>query len=135
VASPASEPETVPAILVVEDSFAMRALEKSLFEAAGYRVETARDGQEALDRIATDFGIGVVVTDVEMRGMEGLELVRAIRDDPAHGSLPVIIVSARGSAEDRRRGLAAGADVYLPKGDFSQDALLDAVRDVLAERE
>jgi len=120
---------------VVEDSFAMRTLEKTILEAAGYRVETAPNGEDALDRIATDLGIGVVVTDVEMAGIDGLELVRTIRDDPAHAPLPVIIVSARGSAEDRRRGLAAGANVYLPKRGFSQGALLGAVRDLLSERE
>ena len=113
----------------------MRALEKSILEAAGYRVESARNGEEALNRIATDLGIGVVVTDVEMPEMDGLQLLRAIRADPARGSLPVIIVSARGSTEDRRRGLAAGADVYLAKSGFSEGVLLDAVRDLLAERE
>jgi two-component system, chemotaxis family, sensor kinase CheA len=126
---------TVTKILVVEDSFTMRELQKNILEAAGHRVETALDGEEALSRIATDDEIGLVVTDVEMPGMDGLELVRVIRENPAWGSLPVIIVSTRGSDEERRRGLEAGADVYIAKAGFSQSVLVDAVRDVLAERE
>jgi two-component system, chemotaxis family, sensor kinase CheA len=127
--------EAVARILVVEDSFTMRELQKNILEAAGHRVETARDGEEALGRLAIDDEIGVVVTDVEMPGMDGLELVRAIRENPAWSSLPVIIVSTRGSDEDRQRGLEAGADVYIAKAGFSQSVLVEAVRDVLAERE
>lgn len=133
--APPREREAPPVtkVLVVEDSFTMRALQKSILEAAGYRVEIARDGREALDRLSLDFEIGLVVTDIEMPRMDGLELVRAIRDDPARGALPVIVVSTRGSEEDLRRGLEAGADAYIPKETFSQAALLDAVHDALAE--
>lgn len=133
--TPEPRPKAAPKLLVVEDSFTMRELQRSILAGAGYRVETARDAEEALARVVADDEIGLVVTDVEMPGPDGLELIRAIRDHPARSSLPVIVVSTRGSAEDRRRGLEAGADVYIAKADFRQQAFLDAVRDILAERE
>ena len=83
-------------VLVVEDSLAVRELQRSILEAAGYRVETARDGREALDRLDRDDEIDLVVTDVEMPEMDGIELTRAIR---AH---------ARSLGAARRRRHVAG---------------------------
>jgi two-component system chemotaxis sensor kinase CheA len=126
-AAEAREPPTAPTILVVEDSFTVRELQRSILEAAGYRVETARDGAEGWQRVRRDGDIALVVTDVEMPHMDGFALVEAIRADAEHAALPVVIVTARGDDADRRRGLDAGADAYIAKGAFEQQALLDTV--------
>ena len=120
-----------PKVLVVEDSFTVRELQRSILEAAGYRVETARDGRDALDRLNRDPGIDIVVTDIEMPEMDGIELTEAIRADPQRSSLPVVIVTTRGSDEDRQRGLEAGADAYMAKRSFDQRALLETVEQLV----
>ncbi len=123
----ASPPQAeTPNVLVVEDSFTVRELQRSILEAAGYRVETARDGREALERVAED-RIDLVLTDIEMPELDGLGLTRAIRADAGHSSLPVIIVTSRGSEEDRQAGVEAGADAYMVKRGFDQHALLETV--------
>ncbi len=121
----ATAPQT-PKVLVVEDSFTVRELQRSILESAGYRVETARDGREALARVSED-GIDLVLTDIEMPEFDGLELTRAIRADAEHSSVPVVIVSARGSDDDRQAGIDAGADAYMVKRGFDQQALLETV--------
>lgn len=120
-------------VLVVDDQFTVRELQRSILEAAGYRVKTACDGHEALTCFKADPKIGLVVTDIDMPKMGGIELLRTLRDDPAQSSLPVVVVSARGDEEDRRQGADAGADAYIVKGDFSQQTLLDTVQRLLAK--
>lgn len=117
--------------LVVEDSFAVRELQRSILEAAGYPVVTARDGRDALKRIEKDGSIGLVVTDIEMPELNGLELTRAIRSDERHAGLPVIVVSASGTDSDRRAALDAGADAYMAKNRFDQRALLETIEQLL----
>ena len=125
---PLSLPRTETAkILVVEDSFTVRELQRSILETAGYRVLTARDGRDALRALSRDADVALVVTDLEMPELDGLELTRAIRADPAHASLPVVIVTSRGSEEDKRKGIEAGADAYVLKRSFNQQALLATV--------
>jgi two-component system chemotaxis sensor kinase CheA len=116
-----------PKVLVVEDSFTVRELQRSILEAAGYRVETARDGSEGFACLLRDDEIVLVLTDLEMPEMDGLELTRAIREDPTKGSTPVVILTTRGDEDDRRRGLEAGADAYMVKRSFDQHALLETV--------
>ncbi len=118
----------VPKILVAEDSFPVRELQRSILEAAGYQVVTARDGSEALRAVSRDSAIALVITDLDMPGLDGLGLTRAIRADPARGSLPVVIVTSHGSEEDQRKGIAAGADAYMSKQGFDQHALLATVQ-------
>lgn len=120
-------PPQPPKVLVVEDSFTVRELQRSILEAAGYRVTVAHDGRHALERLATDPEIELVVTDLEMPELDGLSLTRAIRDDPERAHLPVVIVTSRNSDEDRAAGLAAGADAYMTKPAFDQQALLSTV--------
>jgi len=120
-------PSVVPKVLVVDDQFTVRELQRSILETAGYRVETASDGREALERFGADAEIDMVLTDLQMPEMDGLELLRAIRDDPDRGSVPVVIVTAEGSEDDRRRGAEEGADAYIVKAEFDQQALLDTV--------
>ena len=125
--APAAEPAAAPMVLVVEDSFAARELQRSILETAGYQVLTARDGREALDTLGREPAISLVVTDLEMPEIGGLELTRAIRADPVRSSLPVVVVTAHGSEDDVRKGIEAGADAYMAKRSFDQHALLATV--------
>ncbi|HEY6280169.1 MAG TPA: response regulator, partial [Streptosporangiaceae bacterium] len=115
-------------VLVVEDSFTVRELQRSILEAAGYFVITARDGREALRVLDGQPDVAIVITDVEMPELDGFGLTRAIRADPARASLPVVVVTSLGSEEDRRKGIEAGADAYMVKQDFDQQALLATVQ-------
>ena len=128
---PATPHETgqamAPKVLVVEDSFTVRELQRSILEAAGYPVVTARDGRDALGALDRDPEIALVVTDLEMPELDGLELTRAIRADRTRSSLPVVVVTSRGSEHDRRRGVEAGADAYMAKQSFDQQTLLATV--------
>jgi two-component system chemotaxis sensor kinase CheA len=119
-------------VLVVDDQFTVRELQRSILEAAGYRVDTARDGSEALAKVVSEPDVGLVVTDIEMPEMDGIELLRSIRSAPEHSSLPVVVVTARGGEEDRRRGVEMGADAYIVKDEFNQQALLETVGRLLA---
>jgi chemotaxis protein histidine kinase CheA/CheY-like chemotaxis protein len=123
----ASGPPAAPKVLVVEDSFTVRELQRSILEAAGYQVVTARDGRDALATLDGDAQIAMVITDLEMPELDGLELTRALRADAARSSLPVVIVTSRGAEDDRRRGIEAGADAYMAKRNFDQQALLTTV--------
>jgi two-component system chemotaxis sensor kinase CheA len=120
-------------VLVVDDQFTVRELQRSILEAAGYRVETARDGTEALARVVSEPDLGLVVTDIEMPEMDGIELLRSIRAEPQHASLPIVVVTARGGEEDRRRGVEVGADAYIVKDEFNQQTLLDTVERLLTQ--
>ena len=124
-----SEPEnrTAPNVLVVDDQFTVRELQRSILETAGYHVETARDGREALERIARDSDIDMVLTDIQMPEMDGLELLAAIREHPEHAALPVVIVTSKGGDADRRLGAEMGADAYIVKDEFDQQALLETI--------
>lgn len=120
-------PRGPASVLVVDDQLTVRELQRSILETAGYRVETARDGREALERLTGEGEVDVVVTDVQMPELDGLGLLHELRADPALASLPVVMVSSRSSEEDRRRGLEAGADAYVAKDGFDQRALLDTI--------
>lgn len=117
-------------ILVVDDSITTRTLEQSVLGAAGYRVTTAVDGVDAW-RIVQGGGVDLVVSDVEMPRMDGLELTTTIRGSTAHAALPVILVTSLDTPEQRARGLEAGADAYIMKSSFDQDTLLGIVRQLI----
>jgi len=120
-----------PTVLVVDDQFTVRELQRGILESAGYDVKTARDGREALTSIEGNPDVDLVVTDVQMPEMDGIELLRAIREDHERTSLPVVIVTSQGSEDDRRRGLEAGADAYIVKDQFDQRALIETVEGLL----
>jgi two-component system, chemotaxis family, sensor kinase CheA len=120
-------PPAPPRVLVVEDSFTVRELQRNILEAAGYPVVTAGDGRSALAAVRGDPQIALVITDLEMPELDGIELTRAIRADPARSSLPVVIVTSYGAEADRRRGIEAGADAYMAKRSFDRQALLTTV--------
>lgn len=113
-------------ILVVDDSITTRALERSILEGAGYEVSLAVDGEDAL-RVLNERGFDLVVTDVEMPRLGGLELTSAIRRSPRLKDLPVVLVTGLGDDAAKARGVEAGADAYLVKSGFDQRALLDTI--------
>jgi two-component system chemotaxis sensor kinase CheA len=116
-----------PTVLVVDDQHTVRELQRTILTGAGYHVLTARDGSEALDVLEREPDVRLVLTDIEMPVLDGFGLLLALRDDARHNALPVVVVSSRGSEEDRRRGAEAGADAYVDKGEFDQRALLEIV--------
>jgi two-component system sensor histidine kinase and response regulator WspE len=119
-------------VLVVDDSFTVRELERKLLDHHGYEVEVAVDGMDGWNALRNG-RFDLVVSDIDMPRMDGIELVRRIRQDPGLNSMPVMILSYKDREEDRQRGLDAGADYYLTKGSFESDALIEAVIDLIGE--
>jgi two-component system sensor histidine kinase and response regulator WspE len=108
----------------------VREVERQLLEAQGYKVETAVDGAAGWNALRLG-EIDLLVTDVDMPRMNGIELTRRVRNDTRLARLPVIIVSYKDREEDRLAGLDAGADRYLTKSSFTDDSLITAVADLL----
>jgi len=113
-------------ILVVEDAFSTRELEKTILEAHGYIVDTAVDGLDALDRI-TDTHYDLIVSDIEMPRMDGFELCRTLKKKEGYTDIPFVMVTALQKEEDKRRGLEVGAAAYIVKSAFKQTGLLDTI--------
>nr|MBA2490724.1 response regulator [Gammaproteobacteria bacterium] len=113
-------------ILVVEDSITSRMLLKTILESAGYDVKTALDGMEGFALLRTEH-FDLLVSDVEMPRMNGIDLTARVRADPKLADLPVVLVTALATREDRERGVDAGANAYIVKGSFDQSNLLEAV--------
>ncbi len=117
-------------ILVVDDSITVREIEKKMLTAKGYEVDVAVDGMDAWNTVrANDYDL--LISDIDMERMNGFELVALIKKDPNLQNLPVIIVSCKDSEEDRNKGLEVGADYYLAKGSFQDQALIDAVHNLI----
>ncbi|HVF20476.1 MAG TPA: response regulator [Mycobacteriales bacterium] len=114
-------------ILLVEDSIGVRELERVILEGAGYQVETAVDGLDGASRLRAE-PADIVISDVEMPGMDGFALTRTIRRTKGWEEVPVVIMTSRNDEEDRLEGLDAGASAYLFKQDFDQAQLVDTVR-------
>ncbi len=114
-------------ILVVEDSVTARALLKNIMEAAGYDVKIAIDGVDAYALLKTE-PFDLVVSDLDMPRMNGFELTEKIRSDKKLAELPVVLVTALDSREDRERGIDAGANAYIVKSSFDQSNLLEAIK-------
>jgi two-component system, chemotaxis family, sensor histidine kinase and response regulator WspE len=119
-------------VLVVDDSITVRELERQLLEARGYAVDVAVDGLDGWNAVRGG-QYQLVISDVDMPRMDGIELVRSIKGDPRLQSLPVVIVSYKEREEDRMRGLDAGADAYLTKSSFHDQTLLDTVADLIGD--
>ena len=117
-------------ILVVDDSLTVREVERRLLENKGYEVDVAVDGMHGWNAVrASDYDL--VITDVDMPRMTGIELVTRIKQDERLSRLPVVIVSYKDREEERLRGLDAGANYYLTKSSFQDDQLLRAVTDLI----
>ena len=119
-------------VLVVDDSITVRELERKMIESLGYTVDVAVDGMDGWNAVRAG-RYDLVVTDVDMPRMDGIELVTLIKRDNALRVIPVMIVSYKDRDEDRRRGLDAGADYYLTKGSFYDETMLRAIEDFIGE--
>ncbi|WP_242031983.1 hybrid sensor histidine kinase/response regulator [Microcoleus sp. FACHB-672] len=119
-------------ILVVDDSITVREVERKLLENNGYEVEVAVNGVDGWNAVRTG-QYNLIITDVDMPRMNGIELVTQIKNHSNFKSLPVMIVSYKDREEDRLRGLEAGANYYLTKSSFHDDTLLNAVIDLIGE--
>jgi two-component system chemotaxis sensor kinase CheA len=129
----AIELESTPArrpVLVVDDSLTTRMLEQSILESAGYEVELAMSGDEALD-LAGRTRYALILVDVEMPGMDGFTFIERIRSDPALRDIPAILVTSRAAPEDRQRGRDVGAQGYIIKSEFDQAELLTMIRPLM----
>ena len=116
-----------PRVLIVEDSVGVRELERVILQGAGYDVITAVDGTDGAAKLS-ETPTDLVVTDVEMPGMDGFALTRQIRRTKGWEHVPVVIMTSRGSEDDQKAGLDAGASAYLLKTEFDQEQLVETVR-------
>jgi chemotaxis protein histidine kinase CheA len=121
-----------PRILVVEDSIGVRELERAILEGAGFEVTTCVDGLDGAARLR-DEPADLVLSDVEMPGMDGFALTRTIRRTRGWEQVPVVIMTSRGNDADRRAGLEAGASAYLLKNEFDQEQLVNTVRRLVGQ--
>lgn len=119
-------------VLIVDDSLTVREVERKLLESRGYEVDVAVDGMDGWNTVRVA-QYDLVISDIDMPRMNGIEFVGLIKNDPRLCSMPVMIVSYKDRQEDRDRGLEAGADYYLAKGSFHDDTLIDAVVDLIGE--
>jgi two-component system chemotaxis sensor kinase CheA len=127
MAPAAQQPEERKSVLIVEDSITSRTLLKNILETSGYDVQTAVDGADAFAALKTG-EFDLVVSDVDMPRMNGFELAAKVRADKKLSELPVILVTALESREDRERGIDVGANAYIVKSSFDKSNLLEAIR-------
>ena len=130
-----SEAETVTnrkRVLVVDDSLTVREVERKLLDSLGYAVGVAVDGMDGWNAVRTgDYDL--MITDIDMPRLDGIELIRLVRQDTRLKSMPVVVVSYKDREEDRNRGLEAGADYYLTKSSFHDETLSRVVADLIGE--
>jgi len=122
-------PKKVVKVLLVEDSLPIRTQLRRILEKAGYEVTTAVDGAEGLQKLQQD-RFSAIISDVEMPNLSGIAMTEQIR--ASHLDIPIVLVTTLAKATDRERGLKAGANAYLTKGDFDQNLLLDTLRRLIS---
>ncbi|HEX5471434.1 MAG TPA: response regulator [Lacipirellulaceae bacterium] len=121
-----AEPTAPGKVLIVDDSFTTRTLEKSILEAQGYAVSVAVDGVEALAQLREQ-KYALVISDIEMPRMDGFALLERIKSEQLIADTPVILVTSRDRPEDQQRGLDLGANAYIVKRKFDHQELLNTV--------
>lgn len=119
-------------VLVVDDSITVREVERQLLSSRGYEVTVAVDGADGWN-IVRDGDFDLVISDVDMPNMNGIELTKKIKEDSRLQRLPVVIVSYKDSEEDRMKGLDAGANYYLTKSGFHDESLIEAVYTLIGD--
>jgi len=119
-------------ILVVEDNDNNRMLVRDVLQASGYRVVEAENAEDGL-RVAAEQQPALILMDIQLPGMNGMEALQRLRADPTTRAIPVIAVTASAMTQDRRQIMAAGFDGYQPKP-ISVKGFLQAVREMLPSR-
>ena len=122
--------DKIKKILVAEDSITARTLLKNILETAGYQVTVAVDGTDAFTRARSD-QFDLIVSDIDMPRMNGFDLTVKIRKDTKLSEIPVVLVTALESREDRERGIEVGADAYVIKSSFDQSNLLKIIKKLI----
>jgi CheY-like chemotaxis protein len=130
VSTPEKAAFSRPRILVVEDSASTGEIEKLILESQGYHVELVQNGPDALKYI-NNSPYDLIVTDIEMPGMDGFRLTEHVRNLPNYAHIPIVIVTSLEREADKRRGIQVGADAYITKGDFEQTYLVETVKSLL----
>lgn len=126
------KPRLCKRVLVVDDSITVREMETRLLEKKGYWVDSAINGMDGWNAVRSG-NYDLIVTDVDMPRMSGIELLTAIKNDSVLSKTPVMIVSYKSSEEERLKGLEAGADYYLTKSSFHDTTLIEAVADLIGD--
>ncbi len=130
-----TEAKTLPrqkCIFIVDDSITTRTLERNILEAAGYDVRVATDGLEALNAIEAETTLpDLVISDIAMPRLDGVELTKQLKNTPRTAQIPVILVTSLASNADKARGIEAGADAYIVKGNFDQNNLLETIEQLI----
>lgn len=121
---------TLPPLLVIDDSLTTRMLEQSILESAGYEVDLAVSGEDALQK-AAQRRYGLFIVDVEMPGMNGFEFIAQASSSAQLREIPSILVTSLASPDDKRRGKEVGARAYIVKSEFDQAQLLETIRRLL----
>jgi chemotaxis protein histidine kinase CheA/ActR/RegA family two-component response regulator len=119
-----------PRILVVDDSITTREIEKLILESHGYEVTLATDGVDGLKK-ASEFAYDLIVSDVDMPGLDGFAMTAKLRSTAMHAHTPIIIVTVRDSQADMRKGITSGANAYIVKGDLDKNNLLETIENLL----
>jgi DNA-binding response OmpR family regulator len=121
-------------ILIVEDNIVILTMQKQIFEMEGYEIITAQEGMDALKKIH-EGSPDVVLLDVNIPGMNGFELCRQIKEDPALKSIIVVMISAvYYSDEDAKKGMAMGADAYFTKP-YENEVLQSKIKELIESRD
>ncbi|SMC61086.1 two-component system, chemotaxis family, sensor kinase CheA/two-component system, chemotaxis family, sensor histidine kinase and response regulator WspE [Desulfocicer vacuolatum DSM 3385] len=125
------DPERFPPhILVVDDAVTTREIEKSILESHGYKVTVAIDGVDGFKK-AGEFAYDLIVSDVDMPRLDGFAMTEKIRAIDMHAHTPIVIVTARDSQSDMKKGISSGANAYIVKGDFDKNNLLETIENLL----
>ena len=119
-------------VLIADDSATVREVQRQILESKGYYVALAVNGMDAWNALRSE-DYDLLISDIDMPRMNGLELISKVRADVRLKTMPIIVVSYKDRTEDRERGLSTGADLYLAKSSFQDDTLLQAVEKLTRE--
>ncbi|BAZ45635.1 CheA signal transduction histidine kinase [Chondrocystis sp. NIES-4102] len=117
-------------LLLVEDSIIIRTQMQRLLKGAGYEVSIAENGLQGWQKVQNQ-NFDIVLSDVEMPEMNGLEMTTKIRQHRQYDQLPIVLITTLSSPEDKQRGIQAGANAYLTKGDFEQELLFQTLNQLI----
>ena len=117
-------------VLIVDDDRSSSELVQRVLAPQGYDVDVAVDGTDALNKLVNE-SFSLIISDIDMPRMNGFELTDKVKHEPNLKSIPVVIVTYKEDEEDRRRGMAVGADVYMVKSRFDNETLLEHVARLL----
>jgi chemosensory pili system protein ChpA (sensor histidine kinase/response regulator) len=122
--------KALPGVLIVDDALSVRTSLMQLVQDAGFRAQAARDGIDAIDTLSS-FNADVILTDLEMPNMNGIELTTHIRSRDDLKSMPVIMITSRSQEKHRRLAEQAGVNSYITKP-YNDNDLLQTIRQALA---